>query len=177
MIENSNIMAEDKDGKISIFRRIIGVLFHTLGILLYVGAAFRFVLALVKDDFLFQISGSINCIILACGLYNVGTRIKARIPARIVIGKIISTFGWLFVCFTPYVFITNGRDAIVATLFFIIIGVSVIVLGHFICSEVFHKIVVFIRCHLTIHELCKFPISLIRCIRKLFRRIEEASRP
>ena len=175
MIVNSNIKAENKDGKLSIFRRIIGVLFHTLGILLYVGAAFRFVLALVKDDFLFQISGSINCIILACGLYNVGTRIKARIP--VVIGKIIGTFGWLFVCFAPYVFMTNDRDAITATLFFMIIGVSVIVLGLFICSEVFHKIVVSIRCHLTIHELCKFPLSLIRCVRKMFRRIEEASRP
>ena len=162
----------------SIFRRIIGVLFHVLGILMYVGATCRFAIAfLTENDFIFQIAGGINCIILASGLYNAGTRIKARIPSRIVIGKIIGTFGWLFVCFSPYIFIANDEYYITSTLLFIVIGVSVIMIGRFVSSETFHRITAFVRRHLAFHELCKFPLSLIRYIRKSFRRIEEATRP
>lgn len=162
----------------SVFRRIIGVLFHVLGILMYVGATCRFAIAfLTENDFLFQIAGGINCIILASGLYNAGTRIKAKIPSRIVIGKMIGTFGWLFVCFGAYIFITDDEYYITSTLLFIGIGVSVIIIGRFISSETFHKITASVRRHLAFHELCKFPLSLIRYIRKSFRRIEEATRP
>lgn len=163
---------------LSIFRRIIGVLFHALGILMYVGATCRFATAfLSENDFLFQIVGSINCIILATGLYNAGTRIKAKIPSRIIIGKVIGTFGWLFVCFSPYVFMSNDIYCITRTLIFIVIGVSVIIIGRFVSSETFHKITVYARRHLAFHELCKLPLSLIRYIRKSFQRIEEATRP
>ena len=164
--------------RLSIFRRIIGVCFHVLGILMYVGATCRFAMAfLTENNFLFQIAGGINCIILASGLYNAGTRIKAKIPSRIVIGKIIGTFGWLFVCFSPYIFIANDEYYIISTLLFIVIGISTIIIGCFVSSETFQKITASTRRHLAFHELCKLPLSLIRYIRKLFRRIEEATRP
>lgn len=178
MSKNSTAENERRIEHLSIFRRIIGVLFHVLGFLMYIGATCRFAIAFfAENDFLFQIAGGVNCIILASGLYNAGTRIKAKISSRIIIGNIIGTFGWLLVCFSPYIFITNYRYRIEHTLFFIIIGVFVIIIGRFISSETFRKITASAHKHLAFRELCKLPLSLIRYIRKSFRRIEEATRP
>ena len=164
--------------KPSFARYVISMLFHVLGVLLYAKGMLHFVFSfLPRDDSLFQFASCVSCIVLGVGLFNVGSRIKKAIPSRIVVGKMIGVLGWVFVLFTPYVFLTNDKDRISASFFFIAIGAVIIVFGMFICSGVLGNIVgVLVKC-MAPQKFGKFLLSGIRCIRRSFKRIEEATRP